>query len=84
MIYWDNLADLLYQWLSYHDLAEKIMFGSDAGTPVFYWIAAENSRRALYLALSRLVDMKRFDEDMAVSVARKIMRGNAIRVHKLD
>ena len=84
MVYWDNLADLLYQWLSYHDLAGKIMFGSDAGTPVFYWIAAENSRRALYLALSRLIDLKRFDEDKAISIARKIMRDNAIRVHKLD
>jgi len=84
MVYWDNLADLLYQWLSYHNLAEKIMFGSDAGTPVFYWIAAENSRRALYMALSRLVDLNRFDEDMAILIARKIMRDNAIRVHKLD
>ncbi|MDH4272145.1 MAG: amidohydrolase [Candidatus Aminicenantes bacterium] len=84
MVYWDNLAELLYQWLSYHNLAGKIMFGSDAGTPVFYWIAAENSRRALYMALSRLVDLNRFDEDMAILIARKIMRDNAIRVHKLD
>ncbi len=84
MIYWDNLADLLYQWLSYHDLAGKIMFGSDAGTPVFYWIAAENSRRALYMALSKLVDLKRFDEDKAISIAGKIMRDNALRVHNLQ
>lgn len=84
MVYWDNLADLLHQWLSYHDLAGKIMFGSDAGTPVFYWIAAENSRRALYLALSKLIDLNRLDEDRAISIARKIMRDNAIRVHNLD
>jgi predicted TIM-barrel fold metal-dependent hydrolase len=84
MVYWDNLADLLYQWLSYHGLSEKIMFGSDAGTPVFYWIAAENSRRALYIALSKLIDMKRFDEAKAIDIARKIMRDNAIRVHNLD
>ena len=58
MVYWDNLADLLYQGLSFHSLSEKIMFGSDTGTPVFYWIAAENSRRALYIALSKLIDMK--------------------------
>jgi len=60
------------------------MFGSDAGAPVFYWIAAENSRRALYIALSNLVDMKRFDEGKAISIAKKIMRDNAIRIHDLD
>jgi len=48
----------------------------DAGTPVFYWIAAENSRRAPYIALSRLIDRKRFDETKAIDIARKIMREN--------
>jgi len=84
MIYWDQLADILYRWLSYHGLTGKIMFGSDAGTPVFFWIAAENSRRALYMALSKLIDQKRMSESMAISIAGKIMRENAIRIHNLD
>ena len=84
MVYWDQVADILYQWLSYHGLSGKIMFGTDAGTPVFYWIAAENSRRALHMALSKLIDQKRMDETQAISIAEKIMRGNAIRVHNLD
>ena len=35
-------------------------------------------------ALSKLIDMKRFDEGKAIDIARKIMRDNAIRVHNLN
>lgn len=84
MVFDDELADILFDWLSYPGASEKIMFGSDAGAPVFFWIAAENSRRALYIALSRLIDLNRIGEDKAVLIAKKIMRDNAIRVHNLD
>jgi hypothetical protein len=77
------MADILHQWLSYHGLSGKIMFGSDAGTPVFFWIAAENSRRMLCIAL-KLIDQKKMDETQAISIAEKIMRSKAIRVHNLD
>jgi hypothetical protein len=56
----------------------------DAGTPLSHWIAEENSRRAIYIVLSKLIDMNRFDEAKAIDIARKIMRDNAIRVHNLD
>jgi hypothetical protein len=55
-----------------------------------YWpipedrIAAENSRQALYMALSRLIDQNRIDEDKAMHIAKQIMRDNAIRVHNLE
>jgi hypothetical protein len=57
---------------------------SNAGTPEFYWIAAENSRRAPYITLSKLINMNRFDETKAIDIGRNIMRDNAIRVHNLD
>jgi hypothetical protein len=84
MVYDDELAEILSNWLSYPGASEKIMFGSDAGAPVFFWIAAKNSRQALYKALSQLIDRGRISEDKAVLVAKKIMRENAIRIHNLD
>ncbi len=83
MVYEHELAEIIYQWLSYHGLAEKPMFGSDAGTPVFFWIAAENSRLAIYRALARLIEERIIDEEKAILLARKIMRDNAIYVHNL-
>lgn len=60
------------------------MFGSDAGAPAFFWIAAKNSRQALYLALSRLINKERINGDKAILIAKKIMCDNAIRIHNLD
>jgi predicted TIM-barrel fold metal-dependent hydrolase len=84
MVFDDELADIIYGWLSYPGASEKIMFGTDAGAPVFFWIAAKNSRQALYKAFSRLIDQEIFDEDKAILIAEKIIRKNAIRVHNLD
>lgn len=42
MVFDYELADILFDWLSYPGVSEKIMFGSDAGAAVFFWIAAEN------------------------------------------
>jgi hypothetical protein len=80
-VYEKELTDILYGWLTYPGASEKILFGSDAGAPVFFWIAAENSRRALYGALSRLIDEGILDEAKAMRIARKIMRENALRIH---
>ena len=84
MVFDDELADIIYDWLSYPGTSEKIMFGTDAGAPVFFWIAAKNSRQALYKALSRLIDQEIIDEDKAILIAEKIIRKNALRVHNLD
>jgi hypothetical protein len=69
--------------IDYPVLSEKIMFGSDAGAPVFYWIAAQNSRDALYRALSKLVDKGRLTPGSAIKTAGKIMRMNALKVNGL-
>jgi hypothetical protein len=84
MVFEDELVRILQDWLVYPGASEKIMFGSDAGAPVFFWIAARNSRRALYRALSGLIDRRIITEEKAVSIAGKIMRGNALRVHHLE
>ncbi|MCJ7679343.1 MAG: amidohydrolase family protein [Candidatus Aminicenantes bacterium] len=83
MVYDFELADILEDWLRYPGLTDKIMFGSDAGAPVFFWIAAENSRRALYTALAALADKGITSESDAVVFARNIMRSNALRFHGL-
>jgi predicted TIM-barrel fold metal-dependent hydrolase len=84
MVYAGELAGILKDWLSYPGASEKILFGSDAGAPVFFWIAAENSRRALYAALGELIDDGILDEGKSCRIAVKIMRGNALRIHGLD
>jgi predicted TIM-barrel fold metal-dependent hydrolase len=83
MVFEDELAQILAGWLAYPGAADKIMFGSDAGAPVFFWIAAHNSRQALYRALAGLIDKGIIDEDKAVLLAGKIMRENALRLHNL-
>jgi predicted TIM-barrel fold metal-dependent hydrolase len=83
MVFDFELAEILADWLAYPGLTEKIMFGSDAGAPVFFWMAAENTRRALYLALAGLIDRGVLDEQEAVEVAGKVQRRNALRLHRL-
>lgn len=83
-LYEDELEKILYEWLSYPGASEKIMFGSDAGAPVFFWIASRNSRKALYSALSRLIERGIIDEEKAILIAEKIMRKNAMKLHGLN
>ncbi len=82
-VYDDELEKILYEWLTYPGASEKIMFGSDAGAPVFFWISAKNSRIALYNALSKLIKKGIIDEEKAILIAQKIIRGNALKVHGL-
>lgn len=84
MVFEEELARILEDWFLYPGAAEKVMFGSDAGAPVLFWIAARNSRDALYRALASLIDRGRLTEDGAVRVAEKVMRANALRLHGLS
>jgi hypothetical protein len=83
IVFGHELERILYDWLCYPGASEKIFFGSDGGAPVFFWIAAKNSRKALYQALAKLIDSQITSEEKAILVAEKIMRKNAIRVHQL-
>lgn len=82
-IFRHELKKILYEWLCYPGASEKIMFGTDGGAPVFFWIAAKNSRNALYQALAKLINNRIISEEKAILIAEKIMRNNAIRVHHL-
>jgi predicted TIM-barrel fold metal-dependent hydrolase len=82
-VFHDELEKILYEWLTYPGTSEKIMFGSDAGAPVFFWIASKNSRIALYNTLSNLIEKGIINQEKAILIAEKIMRGNAIKVHRL-
>jgi len=81
MVFEEELARILEDWFLYPGAAEKVMFGSDAGAPVLFWIAARNSRDALFRALAALVDRGRLTEEGAVLIAEKVMRANALRLH---
>ncbi len=83
-VFEEELEEILYEWLIYPGASDKIMFGSDGGAPIFFWIAAENSRKALYRALKRLIDKGIISEKKAIMIAEKIIRNNAIRVHNLN
>ena len=83
-VFEEELEKILYEWLEYPGASEKIMFGSDAGAPVFFWIAARNSREALFKALAQLINKGIIDEDKAILLAGKIMRDNALRLHGLE
>ncbi|MGQ9617675.1 MAG: amidohydrolase family protein [Candidatus Aminicenantia bacterium] len=83
-VFEDELSRILYEWLTYPGGSEKIMFGSDAGAPVFFWISAKNSRKALYKALSKLIKKGILNEEKAIKIAGKIMRTNAIKIHNLS
>ncbi|MDH4197336.1 MAG: amidohydrolase family protein [Candidatus Aminicenantes bacterium] len=82
MVVEEELGRILEDWFLYPGATEKVMFGSDAGAPVLFWVAARNSRDALYRALAALVDRGRLTEDGAVRVAEKVMRTNALRLHE--
>lgn len=79
-----ELERILYEWLCYPGASEKIMFGSDAGVPVFFWIASKNSRKALYSALSRLIEKGIINEEKAILIAEKIIRKNALKLHAIE
>lgn len=83
MVFEEELAEILAEWCAYPGAARKIMFGADAGAPVFYHIAATNSRAALYRALARLIDRGIVNEAGAIEVARDILQRTASRVHDL-
>ena len=62
----------------------KILYGSDGlGLPELYWFPALYIRRALALALQRLIDDGFLTEPEALAAAGDILSENAARVYKL-
>jgi len=86
--YPSDLAAIFKQWLSLQP--EKVLFATDArvvneliGAEEVYWLATENGRQALALALSEMVQEKRCDEAEALRLAHLLLRDNAAKLYGL-
>jgi uncharacterized protein len=78
------IAKMLRTWLEKPVLWDKILYGSDVlwGERYIY-TCARTARDSVYFALAGMLDEDIIDEETALTIARKILRENAIRVYKL-
>jgi len=84
-----ELAEVLEHWLM--RFPDKVLFGSDAfqggpdqGWEEGAWVASTTARRALGIALTRLMREGEIGRDRARELARMVLRDNAIRLYGLD
>jgi len=85
----DELASVLEHWLM--RFPDKVLFGTDSfqggpdqGWEEGAWVASHTARRALGLALTRLMREGEVDRTRAEELARMVLRDNAIRLYHLD
>lgn len=78
------IAKNIRNWLDYPSLWGKIMYGSDVllGNRVIY-TAAKTGRDAVYYALESAIDDGLISEQTAITIAKGILRNNAINVYNL-
>jgi predicted TIM-barrel fold metal-dependent hydrolase len=83
-----RLAQVLRQWLA--EWPEKVLFGTDAfdggpdqGWAEVAWVGATTGRGALTAALSGMLRAGEIDRARAETVARMVLRENAIEVYRL-
>lgn len=78
------LARTLRTWLEKPILWDKILYGSDTlwGERYLY-TCARQGRDAVYWALEGMIDEGILAEETAMTIARKILRENSIRLYKL-
>jgi hypothetical protein len=83
-----KLAGILRGWLT--QFPEKVLFGSDAvalgpdmGWEVSAWIAGQNGRQALALALSDMLRHSEITRSRAYEVAKMVMQTNAAQLYGL-
>lgn len=79
-----NIAKMLRNWLEKPALWDKILYGSDVlwGERYIY-TCAKTARDAVYYALAGMIDDNIIDEATAITIARKILRENSIKLYKL-
>jgi len=84
-----ELADVLEHWLM--RFPDKVLFGTDAfqggpdqGWEEGAWVASTTARRALGIALTRLMREGEIGRDRARELARMVLRDNAVRLYGLD
>ena len=79
------IAKMLRSWLEKPLLWDKILYGSDVLWGERYvYTCARTGRDAVYFALSSMIDDDIIDEATAISIAKKILRENALRLYRLD
>lgn len=78
------IAKMLRDWLEKPALWNKILYGSDMlwGERYIY-TCAQTGRDAVYYALEGMIDDDIIDENIAIDIARKILRENAVNLYKL-
>ena len=78
------IAKMLRSWLEKPVLWDKLLYGSDVlwGERYIY-TCARTGRDSVYFALAGMIDDDIIDEDTAITIARKILRENALRLYKL-
>lgn len=78
------LGATLRKWLEKPMLWDKIMYGSDVlwGERYIY-VGSRVGRDAVYFALKSMLDDDIIDEETAITIARKILRENAINLYRL-
>ena len=84
-----QLAGVLRQWLA--EWPEKVLYGSDAfdggpdqGWEEVAWMAATTARRALGIALTGMLRDGEITRDRAQTLARMVLRENALRLYRLS
>ena len=84
-----ELARVLRQWLG--EWPEKVLFGTDAfdggpeqGWAEAAWLGTTSARRALAIALTGMLRDGEINRDRAESLARMVMRDNAIAAYRLQ
>jgi len=84
-----ELARVLRQWLG--EWPEKVLFGTDAfdggpeqGWAEAAWLGTTSARRALAIALTGMLRDGEINRDRAESLARMVMRDNAISAYRLQ
>jgi uncharacterized protein len=82
-------AQWLREWLEL--VPEKVLFGTDGypysealGWPESTWIASRDARQALGIALTGMVADGEISRARAVDLARRVLRGNAENLYKLQ
>ncbi len=80
-----NVAKMLRNWLDKAMLWDKLVYGSDAlFGERFVYTCAKTGRDGVYLALAGMIDDDMVSEDTAISIAKRILRENAIKLYKLN
>lgn len=88
LLYPRALSETLRAWLEYYP--EKILFGTDAEpfAPLMNWeetgwLTTQTARDALALALTGMMNDHQVTREQAITLARMVLRDNAIKLYAL-